>query len=279
MSNRPFIEFIQAQQIPWGHDWLQELRPGVRSKQLSADADTGAVSLTIMYPAGWSREDREVINADEEFFVLSGTLIVDGVTYERYGYGHLPAGYFRSGMSSPDGAVVMTFFSAAPEATSASQHDSGLSEERVIKHIDGLAGEWGAGFNPKFPPGAGRKWLRRDPVTGDETWILGTMPLRNGFKRERHPVVEEMYLISGELHGPEGVMRPGAYFWRPPEEWHGPFGSLTGNVMLFRTVGGPLSTHYDDNLLPFTWDPPLNPILPAEMSELPAFDAPICSCF
>src|SRR5690606_24641359 len=158
---------------------------------------------------------------DEEFFVIDGSLQVDGVTYEKYAYGHLPAGYVRAGMSSPAGAVVLTFFSAAPEAKSASEHAGWMQAERVVAHIDGLAGEWGAGFNPLFPPGAGRKWLRRDPVTGDETWILGTMPLRSGRRRERHPVVEEMYLLSGELHGHVGVMRPGAYFWRPPEEWHG----------------------------------------------------------
>ncbi|MGH3658728.1 MAG: cupin domain-containing protein, partial [Micromonosporaceae bacterium] len=153
------------------------------------------------------------------------------------------------------------------------------ADQRVVEHIDGLSGEWGAGFNPKFPPGAGRKWLRRDPVTGDETWILGTMPLRHGTRPERHPVVEEMYLLSGELHGHVGVMRPGAYFWRPPEEWHGPFGSLTGNLMLFRTVGGPLSTVYDDAETEFAWDPPARPILPPELAALPPYQPAGCACY
>lgn len=277
--DRPFIEFIQSQQIGWNSERIEHIRPGVAVRELSIDATSGAASLTLAYPAGWERGVDEVLDADEEFFILSGELIVGEVSYGRYGYGHLPAGYHRSGMRSPQGAVVMTFFSGAPESRSASSHDSALQTERVVEKIDALAGEWGAGFNPKFPPGAGRKWLRRDPVTLDETWILGTMPLRNGFKREKHPVVEEMYLLSGELHGPNGVMRPGAYFWRPPEEWHGPFGSLTGNVMLFRTVGGPLSTVYDDNELPFHWDPPADPILPAQLAKLPAHNAPRCSCF
>ena len=279
MTNRPFIEFIQAQQLAWSYEKVEHIRPGVKVRELSSDSEDGSASLTIEYPVGWRREIDEVLTSDEEFFVLSGSITIDDVVYERYGYGHLPAGYFRSGMHSPEGAVVLTFFSKVPESKDASRHDSILIEERVAQHIDGLAGEWGAGFNPKFPPGAGRKWLRRDPVTGDETWILGTMPLRNGFKREKHPVVEEMYLISGELHGPNGVMRPGAYFWRPPEEWHGPFGSLTGNVMLFRTVGGPLSTHYDDNMLPFHWDPPRDAILPDNLAALGAFEPPDYRCY
>lgn len=279
MTDRPFIEFIQAQQLAWAHTPFHDVRPGVEIRTLSSDAKTGAASLLIRYPAGWERPVDEVLTEDEEFFVISGTLIVDGRSYGRYCYGHLPAGYFRSGMRSPDGAVVLTFFTGVPEHRAASGHSPDLVVERVVEYIDGLAGVWGAGFNPKFPPGAGRKWLRRDPVTGDETWILGTMPLRNGTQPERHPVVEEMYLLSGELHGHVGVMRPGAYFWRPPQEWHGPFGSLTGNVMLFRTVGGPLSTVYDDNHVPFNWYPPARPILPPELAALPPYEPPTCLCY
>lgn len=279
MTDRPFIEFIQAQQLDWTSEAVQHIRPGAMARELSIDRSNGAASILLEYPAGWERPEDEILTVDEEFFVVAGTLILDGVEYSRYGYGHLPGGYHRSGMRSPDGAVVMTFFSGVPESRTGSVHTADLQQERVVTHLNALEGEWGAGFNPKFPPGAGRKWLRRDPVTKDETWILGTMPLRNGFKREKHPVVEEMYLLSGELHGPNGVMRPGAYFWRPPEEWHGPFGSLTGNVMLFRTVGGPLSTVYDDNPLSFDWDPPSDAILPEHLAALPAYDAPVCRCY
>jgi len=41
-------------------------------------------------------------------------------------------------------------------------------------------------------------------------------------------------------------MTPGAYFWRPPGIDHGPYGSLTGTLALFRTVDGPLQTSYGD---------------------------------
>lgn len=277
--DRPFIEFVQSQRLPWTSEVVAHVRPHAEVRQLSVDERSGASSLIIRYPAGWERDVEERLTADEEFFVLQGSFEVNGVTYGPYGYGHLPVGYVRSGMRSQQGAVVLTFFDRAPESHTTSSHGEDLSEERLITHINALDGEWGAGFNPKFPPGAGRKWLRRDSVTTDETWILGTMPLRNGFKREKHPVVEEMFLISGELHGPNGVMRPGAYFWRPPEEWHGPFGSLTGNVMLFRTVGGPLSTVYDDNELPFSWFPEDNHILPNDYQQLPPYNPSPCGCF
>ena len=276
--DRPFIEFMQVQRLPWtGEAALGPgVRDGARIRLLSVDPSDGGCSLMIQYPPGWRRDRSEVLTADEEFFVVSGTLTIGDQVYGRYGYGHLPAGHHRHGMSSSEGAVVLTFFSAHPESREASSHAAGWQEERLVAHVDALAGEWGGNFHPQFPPGAGRKWLRRDPVTGDDTWILGTMPIRSGRRAEKHPVVEEMYLLSGELHGHLGVMRPGAYFWRPPEEWHGPFGSLTGNVLLFRTVGGPLTTEYREEETEFSWFPPDRPILPPELDSLPQWSG--CSC-
>ena len=157
-----------------------------------------------------------------------------------------------------------------------------LDERRLVTKVDGFAGEWGGNFHPTFPPGAGRKFLRRDPVDGEETWLLGTMPLRSGRKPEKHPVVGVMYLLAGELAGPLGLMRAGCYFWRPPEEWHGPFGSPTGNLMLFRTKGGPLSTVYTEHDVDFTWTPEHRPILPPELAvhgAEPLPEQPGCLCF
>jgi hypothetical protein len=71
-----------------------------------------------------------------------------------------------------------------------------------------------------------------------------------------------MFLLAGEVHGDRGLMRPGAYFWRPPHVPHGPYGSLTGNIYFFRTKGGPLSTTYVEPRRPFRWWPDHDPILP-----------------
>jgi hypothetical protein len=69
-----------------------------------------------------------------------------------------------------------------------------------------------------------------------------------------------MVLLAGEMHSPNGVMMPGAYFWRPPHEWHGPFASIAGSVSLFRTRGGPLDTVYSDIEAPLPWHPGYDPI-------------------
>lgn len=264
MPGRPFTEFLQAQQVPWREGPLADVRGAVAVRTLSYDADTGACSLLVRYPPGYVREATEHLRVDEELFVLAGDLEADGTRHRRYTYAHLPGGYPRTRLASSGGAVVLTFFSGEPRPWPGAAPAGLLDDTRLVPFADAFAGDWGGGFHPRFPHGAGRKFLRRDPHDGEETWVLGTMPLRWGRRPERHPVVEEMYLLSGTLVGHRGVMHAGAYFWRPPEEWHGPFGSPTGNLMLFRTKGGPLSTVYTDHEVEFSWDPPHDPILPPE---------------
>lgn len=268
---RPFIEFIQSQALPWETG----ARPDVDARVLSRDEADGSCSLLLRYPPGWSRTATEHLEADEELFVLAGALEINGRRYRPKCYAHLPAGHTRTGQASPEGAVVLTFFSGEPRATAGAGTCDG---ERLVEFVDAFEGEWGGNFHPRFPPGAGRKYLRRDPYDGEETWILGTMPLRWGRRPEKHPVVEEMYLLSGELVGHVGVMRAGAYFWRPPEEWHGPFGSPTGNLMLFRTKGGPLSTVYTSHEVPFSWEPAHRPILPPELQPYGLQPWTGCTC-
>lgn len=263
---RPFIEFIQSQQLPWSEGLYGGGRAEVSVRRLSGDEDTGASSLLLRYPPGFRRDSPEYLDVDEEIFVIAGDLRINDVEHRRYTYAHLPAGYPRTRIASREGAVVLTFFSGVPQPRDGQPPADLLDRERLVEFVDAFAGEWGGNFHPKFPAGAGRKWMRQDPHDGEQTWILGTMPLRSGRRPEKHPVVEEMYLLSGELVGHLGTMHAGAYFWRPPEEWHGPFGSPTGNVMLFRTKGGPLSTVYTDHEVDFTWKPDHQPIVPDDLA-------------
>jgi hypothetical protein len=157
---------------------------------------------------------------------------------------------------------VLEFFSARPaRATGKLAFD----ERRLVQHRDALQVPYTGNFHPEFPPGAGRKILYQDPLTLDTTWLLGTLPLRWAERSEVHPTVEEMYLLAGEVHGNRGVMRPGAYFWRPAGVPHGPYGTQTGNLYFFRTKGGQLSTQYVEPARPFRWWPEYDPVLPPEL--------------
>jgi hypothetical protein len=266
---RPHIEFIQQQDMPFKQLDLAgggASRP-VGVKTFSSDPETGAASSLVEFPAGWKRPDTGHFLVDEEFYVLLGDLTISGVRYTEHTYAFLPAGYTNVDASSDEGALVLAFTSGRPRWVAG--EGQACDEQRLVRYANMFEAPWTGNFHPQFPLGAGRKWLRRDPVTTDETWILGTLPLRHGRRPEQHPVVEEMYLLSGELISPQGVMRAGAYFWRPPEAWHGPYGSKTGCLMLFRTVGGPLSTVYSRDEQDFEWHPEAyRPILPPELAYL-----------
>ncbi|MEO1223952.1 MAG: DUF4437 domain-containing protein [Pseudomonadota bacterium] len=260
---RPQIEFVQCQALPWQDRPLADLRPGTQVRILSEDGETGACSLLVRYPPSWSRETDGFLNADEEFLVLDGDLTVGRHDYGYLGYGHLPAGLPRRKVASQAGAVVLTFFSAEPKLKEGTAE---CDRSRLVEGVDAFAVPYTGNFHPEFPPGAGRKMLFEDPDTGDQSWLLGTLGLRWAERAERHPVVEEMFLIAGEVHGNMGVMRPGAYFWRPPNIAHGPYGSLTGNIYFFRTKGGKLATEYEDPERPFAWWPDHRPVLPPELA-------------
>lgn len=261
---RPRIEFVQSQALPWEDAPAARVRPGTSARVLSRDPETGACSLMLRYPPGWTGAAGQNLACDEEVLVLDGALDLGAGALGPMSYAHLPAGHVRGAMAAPEGASVIAFYSADPTEGAGTPDPA-----RLVLALDGMALPYTGNFHPEFPPGAGRRMLYEDPHTRDQTWLLGTMGLRWAERAERHPVVEEMFLIAGEVHGNLGVMRPGAYFWRPPGVPHGPYGSLTGNIYLFRTKGGPLLTKYEDALVPFHWWPEHRPVLPGGMPADP----------
>lgn len=267
---RPQIEFIQSQRLPWRPD-AHGVRAGTRHRELSRDPGTGACSLVIEYPPGWAAPAGQCLAADEEFLVLDGELRIGELGYSHHGYAHLPAGYVRGALGSPNGAIVLTFFSAAP--TLARPVEASAPDPRLVERVDCYAIPWEPIGYAQMRTGTLRKPLRRDPVNGDTTWLLTSpphgMPPGGAGARETHPTVEEVFVLAGDLHGNCGVMHAGAYFWRPPGILHGPYGSRLGATSLYRTVGGPLVAHWTAERYPFRYDPPYEPVLPPGFELLP----------
>ena len=274
---RPHIEFIQSQALPWRDDVFDGRFEGASVKVLSRDEQSGATSNMVRYPAGWSRGEPEHLNADEELLVLEGDLEINGVSYTELCYAHLPAGHTRRSAASNSGAIVLTFVSGTP-ATRAGEGPND-DAERLVEKVDvlgtkldtslrelGVDVDEGDGMLDGFRKFS-RIICREDPHTHDQTWVLSAPPLWRNDVIEIHPVVEEMYLVTGDLTGDTGLMKPGAYFWRPPGMPHGPFGSKTGNLLFFRTQGGPLTTDFQPGAHLFSWDAKLNPVLPSELAE------------
>lgn len=266
---RPHIEFIQNQVLPWKQLGEGSSRPGAAGRALSYDPDTKAASVLMKYPSSWRLAENHYLPCDEELFVLDGSLSVGGVVYGKGDYAYLPAGMTRPGMASGPGAAVLTFFEG-PQGSVMGDAPLGMYDPtRLIAKIETEAMPWGTPSDAMvmtFANAPGRKLLRQDPKTGDRTWMLRFGPddpkkMTHG-RAETHPVVEESFLLEGEIQMPCGVLHPGAYFWRPPGIPHGPVGTLKGLWGFFRSKGGPLTTKWADNEEPVDWSPTYRPILP-----------------
>ncbi|MBL8628226.1 MAG: DUF4437 domain-containing protein [Rhodospirillaceae bacterium] len=267
---RPHTEFIQSQVLPWNTWSDSSWHGGTEIKILSQDAATGAISALVRYPAGWTAAGPGHLDADEEFLVLNGALQINDETYGNFCYGHLPKGFPRAQAKCAAETIVLTFLSHRPSF--GTDLEATWDAARHVKKIDVLSTPVSTDFERLGvrntsstsirPNTASFLLLKDDPVTREQTWVLAARALRHGAKQEIHPVVEELYLLGGELIGPQGIMVAGAYFWRPPNMPHGPFGAKAGSLLFHRTIGGPLSTTYAEGPGAFDWHPAYNPILP-----------------
>ena len=178
----------------------------------------------------------------------------------------LPAGYVRSRAASAKGAVVLTFYSANPEVRAGAPAAGLYDDALLVARLDTVEMPWGRSpfrsapsirtLVPRRPTrrcattpttASGRFWSRRWPQIHPEG---------GSRKQDSHPVVEEMYLLTGELAGDTGIMQPGAYFWRPPHIPHGPYGSLKGWMGFFRSKGGDLINLWSDHEFAYSFSPP-----------------------
>jgi len=268
---RPHIEFIQAQALSWA-DGLPAggARADVGCKTLSIDDATGAATCVVRYPAGWKRPEGEYLSTDEEFYVLEGALSINGITYERDSYAHLPAGYLRKDAASADGAVLLTFFDGPVDSVAASAPGSMFRADRLVEKVAVPTADWGnadldAMGLRDISTSSRLLSLFTDPDTGEITYLTGVVPFKSESSPERHPVGQEFYILGGSLAGVGGFMQGGAYCWRPPMVTHGPYGSPTGALIILRSVGGPLTTELDPPVS-HNYDPDHRPVLPPELA-------------
>lgn len=268
--SRSHIEFIQSQVLPWLDLDEESARPGATIKILSHDTASAASSVIILYPEGWKLDEAYNMADDEEFFVLEGSLTIDHDVFGSYGYGFIPGGSPRHHMSAPNGAAVLTFFGGPQRrATGAGVFDA----SRTITLTTAEQTPWTKNFDHGLVgSGIAIKFLRDDAASGERTWLLKKGPdaredLPPLGKTETHPCVEEFFLLEGSLGWPQGMMLPGAYFWRPPEIEHGPGASLAGYLGLFRSREGPFVTKWSstERLRPF--NPAYDPTLPTSLAH------------
>ncbi len=266
---RPWIEFVFAQHLPWQRGLPGNARADVDSKLLSRDADAGDMSVIVRYPPGWSRPGPEALSAEEEFYVLDGEIEINGHHYRRDSYACLPAGYAREGAKSDTGCVTLAFFDATPELCPPSAPAAGAV---LVEGLDTYTMKWDDSTpDPSLAwMGNRRKVLRWDDEYDQKSTFVFTTP-PHIFPENwacptlTHPCVEEAFVLAGDTIGPHGRMTPGAYFWRPEEKPHGPFGSRDGGCTLIRFKYGKHVNVWGEEDVPYHFDFPYRPILPTEL--------------
>lgn len=268
---RPHCMFIQAQDLPWEKSIISDWQD-LEIKVLSRDEESGASTLIVRYPAGWTRPGRRSLTCHAEMLVLDGALEINGRTYGPYSYANLPAGYVRESVSTgPNGAVALTMLSGTAEIIQGDPPDGFYDEKLLVEHIDvapdGLEG-WTENPYTRYLMGTGVRPLREDPYTGEISILYAALPFRYMEKQWTHPTVQEMFVLAGEYAiNDVGVMCPGSYAWWEPGRFHGPYGSQTGFMMFIRTVGGKLANEFGEEGIPVDHDAPYKPVLPDSLKD------------
>jgi hypothetical protein len=269
--SRPHIEFVHAQQLPWlsapfaGSVWQR-----VEAKTLSRDESNGACSVLLRLPAGYAAGPHRLA-AMQELFVLDGQLEIDDCDYSLDCYACLPACMPRSSCRTARGAVLLAFFDREPaqlDAAAAPDWD----RSQLIERSDTHNTPW---TSHDIDPSVQflrltHKVLRDVPATGEKTILLASgAQTHPGDWREaqlKHDCVEEMYLLGGDIISERGTMYEGAYFWRPPGIWHGPFGSRRGSLALIRFAEGKHRNIWSEDVQPFVLEPAHAPSMPSSLS-------------
>jgi hypothetical protein len=232
---RALIDFLNTAVLPAREARLQGADRGCLVRELSCDPDSGEWSLLLELPAGWCRTIDDVLDHDEEWFVLAGDLEDDGDHLSRYSYVFRSGGRPRIGSRTRNGVRVLAFERPATD----------YRPERDVGPLNLARLDWERPRTPNFPAGAARKTLRIDPIDQSGMWVIGLLPHWSSAFTEWHSVEEENYILEGEIETTAGVMRPGAYLAHPPEMVHGPMRSRPGALALTRAAAGPFLTTYN----------------------------------
>ncbi|MGF9762036.1 cupin domain-containing protein [Microvirga sp. 0TCS3.31] len=260
---REHIDFVQAQYLPW-QDAAPYGQPAASLKLLSEDADTGAFSAVLQLPPGWAGIWLPRA-CDYEIYVLDGAAQIGAEPFIAHDYAFFPNGYGAIEVSSDQGCVMLFFRSDKLGELEPSME---RVQQRLVQKVRLPDADWDGDLArmglDSMKAGSRMRVLRQDPESGETTYVTATFAFRRGKQAERHPIAQEFYLLSGELAGPLGIMQAGAYCIRPPMAKHGPYGSPTGALILFRGFGGEQATYWEDTD-PFTYEPAHQPILPERL--------------
>lgn len=239
---RPHIEFVQTQNVEW-----QAQPDGTLTKLLNADPVDGEETSLIRYPAGFSRGDLGPEDRAEEYFVLDGSVVVNGLERGYHAYGFTPRGESAGPRATRTGATLIVFRYGRSDPNSV----TGVSKAMTVDALD-VPWDMRASDAQIAHLRLTRKVLRLGPNDSSRTFLLlglpHGIPPHPEMPAEIHDHFEEMFMLQGEMWTPEGLIRAGAYFYRPPEIVHGPHVSVGGFFQIMRAGANYVRTTWTDPL-------------------------------
>jgi len=215
-------------------------RDGVEAKILHRGSGGGFTAI-VRYPTGWRRGVTEYLEADEALLALDGALIINGSIFKSQAYGAFAPGAVRLAAQAPGGAIALCFFSGVPGVHEGMAppglHQADRDVRRAGLYFDG----WDAGYDrialPLWQKASARvKLLRREPG-GAETFLIGTLPIWRAAKPERYAHDLELFVIEGDLEWDGVRMREHSHAFIPAGTPVGPYASIDGATLLFRSHG------------------------------------------
>lgn len=238
MWNRPNIDYVQTEDLPWSTIPAGNFGAGELHKVLSEDSDDG--SRTALVRIRQEHQGRFIGAVD--IYVLEGDGDLNGKPLYPGHYYYFPAGgHVRC---RPD--VQRTTLFVATVGSSLFHPMTSVSDPSAAPndhiHLDTEELPWhSAAWASDSAPSVFDKLLRSSP---EEVRLIAMLPGHKSDAEERHPTSEESFRICGDLlFGTKGLMTAGAYFFHRPDVWHCPSGTRTGSMSLVRTSGA-LTTEF-----------------------------------
>jgi len=256
-DGRPGFVYVEtAEGLRWEPIEIDGMPSGMSAKILSRDQQRGGVALLSRRSADWRHDQRGYHSSDEEIFLLEGDLSIGDQELTRYSYAFFPAGVVHGPVSTRKGAVFLHWFKAKPDFVAAARDIPGARAHATVRDWNFFEQPWEAENFPIYRKGPlmtgiRKKLLRRDPDTGEMTWIthsVGGGP--GGFGApvtlyETHPTFEEYFLLELSAERrlaeclPEGLTelryQEHGYWWRPAGVGHAGLPFSGESLSLVRT--------------------------------------------
>lgn len=248
---REAIPFLDTNKM----DWEPGEMPGLFTKMLSRDPETGArTALQCIDPSrGYNAPGRpHYHDDDEEIFLVKGRFTFDGENWlQPYSYCFHPTrtvhgfrsevaeeSWFLSRVSKP---IAFSFSEDYRDLVP--YNLDGKDPERAIAiHSRPLESpEWEDVRGPDGTVELRRLLLSRHPVTGEGSMLVEFMPgWESPHGDHYHSVYEEAFVMRGELLADDGtVFTAGCYSFKPPFTGQSALRSPEG-ALVYINFGGPL---------------------------------------